>query len=72
LNNYKDKILQVLTDATEPLDIEKIRSSAGIGNWQTALKHCLELCMAGKIKGLKTSKSWVFWIAEKALEIEAK
>lgn len=61
-NNYQEKIVLLLEKATQPLDIEKIRVEAEIGNWQTALKHCLELTIAGKIKGQKTSKSWVFWI----------
>jgi hypothetical protein len=42
------------------MDVEKIRVACGIGNWETALKHCLELRIAGKIEAVKTSKSWVF------------
>ncbi len=64
-NNYNKKIIEVLQKAKSPLDIEKIRVEAGIGNWNTALKHCLELVLAQKINGLKTSKSWVFWSEEK-------
>jgi len=60
--NYAQKIVDVLLEATEPLDIEKIRVEAGIGHWNTALKHCLELLIAKKIQGQKTSKSWVFWV----------
>jgi len=60
--SYQEKIIQTLENAVEPLDIEKIRVEAGIGNWNTALKHCLELLIARKIKGMKTSKSWIFWI----------
>jgi len=48
-------------EADEPLDIEKIRQACGIGNWNTALKHCLELLLEKRISGIKTSKSWVFW-----------
>lgn len=61
-NNYQEKIVQLLEKATQPMDIEKIRVEAEIGNWQTALKHCLELVIAKKISGQKTTKSWVFWI----------
>jgi hypothetical protein len=64
-NNYQEKILTTLENATQPLDIEKIRTEVGIGNWNTALKHCLELLIAKKINGMKTSKSWVFWIEAK-------
>jgi len=60
--NYQQKIVHVLSEATEPLDIEKIRVEAGIGNWNTALKHCLELLIAKRILGTKTSKSWIFWV----------
>jgi hypothetical protein len=67
-NQYAEKIVQVLEKAENPMDIEKIRIETGIGNWQTALKHCLELMIAKKIKGQKTSKSWVFWIRPNALQ----
>jgi hypothetical protein len=43
------------------MDVEKIRVGCKIGNWQTALKHCLELQYDGKIQGIKSSKSWIFW-----------
>jgi hypothetical protein len=61
-NNYDKKIVELLTNSSTPMDIEKIRIEAGIGNWNTALKHCLELIVAKKINGIKTSKSWVFWV----------
>jgi hypothetical protein len=60
--NYKDQILQVLSQKELPCDVEKIRVAVGIGNWNTALHHLLELYIDGKISGQKTSKSWVFWI----------
>ncbi|MGA2682219.1 MAG: hypothetical protein ABSF44_10530 [Candidatus Bathyarchaeia archaeon] len=64
-NNYDQKIIQFLETAENPMDIEKIRIEVGIGNWNTALKHCLELLVAKKISGQKTSKSWVFWATSK-------
>jgi hypothetical protein len=66
--NYQEKIVDILSHATKPMDIEKIRVGVGIGNWNTALKHCLELLIAEKICGTKTSKSWIFWM-DKKLEI---
>jgi hypothetical protein len=66
--NYQEKIVGVLGQAIEPMDIEKIRMEAGIGNWNTALKHCLELLIARKICGIKTSKSWVFWVEKETLK----
>jgi len=58
---YKEEIRQLLWESSRPLDVEKIRVACKIGNWQTALKHCLELLWDEKIQGLKTSKSWIFW-----------
>jgi hypothetical protein len=58
---YGAAILRTIGAASQPLDVERIRTECGIGNWQTALKHCLELLSEDKIRGVKTSKSWVFW-----------
>jgi len=60
-NNYREKILEIVNAAKQPIDPENVRVRAGIGNWQTALKHLLELTLEGAIKGEKTSKSWIFW-----------
>jgi len=58
---YKEEIRYVLEKSSRPMDVEKIRVACRIGNWQTALKHCLELLWDEKIHGVKTSKSWIFW-----------
>jgi hypothetical protein len=63
-NNYKEKILEYLKKAAEPVDIEKIRVAAGIGHWSTAARHCLELHARGAILGQRTTKGWVFWSYE--------
>lgn len=68
-NEYKTTILEILERATEPLDVEKIRIAACIGNWQTALKHLLELKIQGEIEGRKTSKSWIFWRKKAKTEV---
>jgi len=60
-NDYQEKILHIVQEAKEPIDPENVRVLAKIGNWQTALKHLLQLMIEGKIEGQKTSKSWVFW-----------
>jgi hypothetical protein len=65
-NNYDQKIIKLLERSTTPMDVEKIRIDANIGNWNTALKHCLELLVSKKINGQKTSKSWVFWAISKS------
>lgn len=61
-NDYRNKILQILEQSDQLMDPENIRVQAGIANWQTALKHLLELKIEGQIEGTKTSKSWIFWI----------
>ncbi|MGC9346191.1 MAG: hypothetical protein ACP5ER_05325 [Candidatus Bathyarchaeales archaeon] len=62
----KERILNCLKRAKIPQGVENIRTACDIGNWNTALKHCLELLLEGRIKGQKTSKSWVFWIEQEA------
>jgi hypothetical protein len=57
----KQRIINCLKKSKIPMGVENIRIACNIGNWNTALKHCLELLIQGKIKGQKTSKSWVFW-----------
>jgi len=64
----KERIIDCLKTAKTPQGVENIRVASGIGNWNTALKHCLELLLQGKIRGLKTSKSWIFWIKKEAGE----
>jgi len=66
--DYAKAILQVLGRAPHPMDVEKIRVACKIGNWQTALRHCLELLHEGRIEGTKTSKSWIFSPKSKATE----
>jgi len=62
VQNYPGKILNFLNETIGPVDVEKIRRNCGIANWNTALKHCLQLLIQGKIKGEETSKGWLFWI----------
>jgi hypothetical protein len=61
IKDYKNRILDFLSDVDKPTDVEKIRIHCDIKNWNTALKHCLELFIEEQISGKKTSKSWVFW-----------
>jgi len=58
---YNQKIMELLKNAEEPTDVAKIRVACDIGNWNTALKHCLELLVDGRINGQRTSKGWIFW-----------
>ena len=70
-NGYDQKIIEMLRKTKTPMDIEKIRVEVKIGNWNTALNHCLALLISQKISGVKTSKSWVFWAQEKAEKADA-
>lgn len=65
MNEYKHQILEVLKRANQPMDVQKIKEAVGIGNWNTALKHLLELKLEGKVEGQKTTKSWIFWVKRK-------
>jgi len=60
--DYKTRILRFLAKSAQPMDVENIRVACEIGNWETALRHCLELQHEAKIRGIKSSKSWIFWI----------
>jgi hypothetical protein len=61
VNQHEENILKFLNEATQPVDVEKVRTACGIGNWNTAHKHCLDLTLQGKIQGQKTSRGWIFW-----------
>lgn len=62
LNDYPQKIIQVLKDAKEPLNIGKIMRLVDIRNWQTAKALCLDLAFDGKIQAEKTRNGFVFWV----------
>lgn len=65
MRHNPDKIVEYLSTQTEPQAVERIRVNVGISHWSMALAHCLELRIAGRIKGMKTSNSWVFWVPKK-------
>jgi hypothetical protein len=65
MKDYSEKILAYLNQATEPVDVEKIRIACGIGHWNTALKHCLSLLVKNRIQGQETTKGWIFWVYQK-------
>ena len=58
------KIITLLKEEGRPLNVTTIQQKVGLGNWLSALKACLELCVEGKIKGLKTPNGWVFWVEQ--------
>jgi hypothetical protein len=62
MDETKKRIINCLNATKMPQGVENIRVACNIGNWNTTLKHCLELLLQEKINGQKTSKSWIFWI----------
>ena len=58
----QSKALEALQRVKNPQTIEAVRVAASIGNWETAKAILLELLAEGKIKGMRTSSSWVFWL----------
>jgi hypothetical protein len=71
LTNWKntakiDTKKKMLQKTKQPTDTEKMRVVIGIGNWNTAMKHCLELMLAGKINGQRTPRGWIFWSKQEA------
>lgn len=65
VNHNKEKVLEFLSAQNEPQGIQTIQKGAGIAHWNSTLSNCLELYILGKIRGMKTSKSWVFWVEKK-------
>jgi hypothetical protein len=61
MKTIKQRITDHLKNANTAVHVEDIRFSCNIGNWNTALKHCLELLIAKQIQGQRTSHGWVFW-----------
>ena len=59
--DIREFVYQIVRRAEVPIDPEKIARKANVG-WGTALRYALELVIFGQIQGLKTSKSWVFWL----------
>lgn len=60
MSEYYELVLQLINQATMPLDTEFIRKTLEIPNWTTANRILLELALEGKIIAEKTSKSWIF------------
>jgi hypothetical protein len=61
-NSYMEKIRGVLVDSTMPMDVENVRSGAGLKNWESTKAILLEMVLQGKILGEKTTKGWIFWV----------
>jgi len=72
MKKINQQIIEHLRAANMPSHVETIRVSCGVGNWNTALKHCLELLLSKQIEGQRTSNGWIFWIAKKSTQAEVK
>ena len=59
MKTINQRIITHLNAANIPLHVECIRVSCEIGNWNTALKHCLELVLSKQIEGERTSNGWI-------------
>jgi hypothetical protein len=68
MNSLKKRIIKCLAESKIPLCVENIRTACHIGNWNTALKHCLELLLENRIQGQDTSRGWIFWLDEERKE----
>jgi hypothetical protein len=61
--SIQEKVCDTIHSAELPVSTEYIAKKLSIG-WGTALRYCLELMTTGRIQGMKTTKSWVFWVEE--------
>ncbi|MBL7080773.1 hypothetical protein ISS39_10660 [Candidatus Bathyarchaeota archaeon] len=61
MKSHKRSIQSLLENLGKPCDVERIRREMGLSNWNTVLRHCLELYITGEVEGLKTTRGWVFW-----------
>jgi hypothetical protein len=61
-NTYHQKIVNVLSEAKMPMDVENVRLKTGLKNWESTKSILLELVLQGTILGQKTTKGWIFWL----------
>jgi hypothetical protein len=61
-NPNEQKIVNVLSEARMPMDVENIREKTGLKNWESTKSILLELVLQGTILGQKTTKGWIFWV----------
>jgi hypothetical protein len=61
-NSHRERIRDVLAESTMPMDVENVRSGAGLKNWESTKSILLEMVLQEKIHGQKTTKGWIFWV----------
>jgi hypothetical protein len=61
---YREKIMQVLQNSPCPMDVENVRLSVGMKNWESTKSILLEMVLQGSIRGQRTARSWLFWVED--------
>jgi len=59
----ESQLLSILKKNNEPVSIDFVRYHLKI-QWNTARALLFSMVLGGKIKGQKTSKSWIFWVGK--------
>jgi hypothetical protein len=62
-NINRQKIVEVLSEAKMPMDVENVRLRTGLKNWESTKSILLELVLQGTILGEKTTRGWIFWVS---------
>ena len=66
-NSNPQKIMQVLSEAKIPMDVENIREQTGLKNWESTKSILLEMVLQGTILGQRTTRGWIFWVNPTAM-----
>ena len=53
-------VYQIIKSSELPIDPNNLSKKARIG-WGTALKYALTLVVEEKVRGLRTTKGWIFY-----------
>jgi hypothetical protein len=61
-NTSHQKVVNVLSEAKMPMDVENVRLKTGLKNWESTKSILLELVIQGRIFGQRTTKGWIFWL----------
>jgi hypothetical protein len=61
---YKKRVLDAVESFEFPVDVNNVRASAGLHNWESTKALLLELTVEGKLHAFRTSRGWVFSTTE--------
>jgi predicted ArsR family transcriptional regulator len=64
--DYKvvDSIIALLLKTSMPVSVDFVAKNLGL-SWSTARAILMQLCLEGRLKATKTTKSWIFSINKK-------